>query len=90
VVELKVLRGPLASDRESTKEGLSQGYHYRAELEMPFSTLALYDVTVQPSGDPAPLVQGQDPDHLAVVRVRRFAIYDSPKAWRDAGAPKAA
>ena len=90
VVELKVLRGPLTSDREATTEGLSQGYNYREELEVPFSTLALYDITDSPSEDPTPLLEGQNPDHLAVVRVRRFPIYNSPKAWRDAGAPKAA
>jgi hypothetical protein len=90
VIELKVLRGPLAADRESTTEGLNQGYYYRAELEMPFSTLALYDVADPPSDDTAPLLEGQNQDHLAVVRVRRFPIYNSPKAWRDAEASKAA
>lgn len=90
VVELKVLRGPLASDRDVTTEGLSQGFTYREELEMPFSTLALYDVAESPSDDATPLLSGQHPLHVAAVRVRRFPIFNSPKAWRDAGAPKAA
>jgi hypothetical protein len=57
---------------------------------MPFATLALYDLNDSPSDDPAPLLEEQNADHVAVVRVRRFPIYDSPKAWRDAGAPAAA
>jgi hypothetical protein len=90
VVELKVLRGPLASDRDATTEGLTQGFNYREELQMPFSTLALYDVTESPSDDPMPLLSEQNPVHVATVRVRRFPVFNSPKAWRDAGAPKAA
>lgn len=90
VVELKVLRGPIRRDREVTAEGLSQGYHYRRELELPFSTLALYDVTEHPTDDTAPLVAGQEERYLAEVRVRRFPLYGSPKAWRDAAASCAA
>jgi hypothetical protein len=90
IVELKVLRGPLAEDRSATTEGLSQGYYYRREVEVPFATLALYDVSSAPTNDTAPLLEGQDDDHVSVVRVRRFPIFDSPKAWRDAGGPTAA
>lgn len=90
VVELKVLRGPPGADRDATTEGLSQGFSYREEVGVPFSTLALYDVSETPNGDTGPLLSGQNPAHVAAVRVRRFAIYNSPKAWRDAGAPKAA
>ncbi len=89
VLELKVLRGPPAVDLEVTAEGLSQGYHYRAELELPFSTLALYDVTTAPSAETAPLLAAQNPDHLNMVRVRRFPLFSAPKAWRDAGGPRA-
>ena len=90
VVELKVLRGPISADRTATTEGLSQGYHYRRELELPFATLALYDVSTSPAEDPAPLLEDQHPDHLKEVRVRRFPIYSSPKEWRDAAATKVA
>jgi hypothetical protein len=89
VLELKVLRGPFKSDYGATTEGLSQGYHYRESLQVRFATLALYDVADSPSGDTQPLLQGQETDHVALVRVRRFPIYNSPKAWRDAGGPKA-
>lgn len=90
VVELKVLRGPLSTDRDVTTEGLSQGYHYRRELEIPFATLALYDVTSSPVDDIAPLIANQHPDHLQEVRVRRFPIYNSPQEWRNAASPKLA
>jgi len=90
VVELKVLRGPPTTDRDSTTEGLSQGFYYRNELQLPFATLALYDVNDPPSDDSAPLLSGQDEAHVSAVRVRRFPIFNSPKAWRDGGAPKAA
>lgn len=85
VLELKALRGPLASDVEVTKEGLSQGFHYRREIELPFATLALYDVSTNPTSDATNLLNGQNPEHLAVVKVRRFPMYSSPGAWRAAG-----
>lgn len=90
VLELKVLRGPFSADRTATTEGLSQGYYYRKALAVPFATLALYDVADPPSDDPQPLLSGQDAEHVAEVRVRRFPIYDSPKEWRDAKVKKAA
>lgn len=90
VLELKVLRGPLASDREATREGLNQAFSYRNDIQMPFATLALYDVTSEPSAELAPLTEGQESDHLDIVRVRRFPIYDSPQEWRNAGGPQAA
>lgn len=86
VLELKVLRGPLSDDRGATKEGLSQGYFYRSSIKLSFATLALYDVAEPPSQDPAPLLEGQNADHMAAVRVRRFPIFNSPKEWRDAQA----
>jgi hypothetical protein len=85
VLELKVLRGPKATDKEVTKEGLSQGYFYRRDLGLPFATLALFDVAVPPSNEVTPLLCGQLAEHVAEVRVKRYPIYDSPKAWRDAG-----
>ena len=87
VLELKVLRGPAAKDREVAREGLSQGYFYRFELELPFATLALFDVAVPPSNELHALLDGREAGHLAEVRVRRYPIYGSPKAWRDAGGP---
>lgn len=89
VLELKVLRGPASKDFEATTEGLSQGYAYRQDVELPFATLALYDVADPPSDDLAPLQAGQNVNHLAAVRMRRFALYNSPKAWRDAGGASA-
>lgn len=86
VLELKVLRGPERNDIASTTEGLSQGYHYRKELGLPFATLALFDVSTSPSNDHQPLVASQNADHVTEVRVRRFPIYDSPQAWRIAQA----
>lgn len=85
VLELKVLRGPASQDWSVTTEGLSQGFYYRDDLELRFATLALYDVGSAPSHDVAPLLKDQDPEHVAVVRTRRFPMYKSPKAWRDAG-----
>ena len=85
LLELKVLRGPTSKDRVDTKEGLSQGYHYRKTMELPFATLALFDVADPPSYDPTPLLEGQEKEHIEMVRVRRLPIYKSPKAWRDAG-----
>ena len=90
VVELKVLRGPLSADRAATTEGLSQGYNYRNDISMPFATLALYDVAIPPSADVIPLVEGQNPKHLQAVLVKRYPIYNSPQAWRNAGSPQAA
>jgi hypothetical protein len=90
LLELKVLRGPLSSDRAVTKEGISQGANYQASLNLPFATLALYDVSENPSSETGQVLQDQDEALLAVVRVRRFAIFDSPQAWRTAGAPAAA
>jgi hypothetical protein len=84
VLELKVLRGPEKNDKNDTAEGLSQGYQYRSAFHLPFATLALFDVTKSPSNDPDPLLLGQKQLHLDHVRVRRFALFDSPKAWRDA------
>ena len=82
VIELKVLRGPLAADIGTVTEGLSQAYEYRKDMEVPFATLALYDVNTTPSNDPSDLTVHQDAAHLAIVRVRRFPIYNSPQAWR--------
>jgi hypothetical protein len=90
VLELKVLRGPHVADRSSTTEGLSQGYYYRKELGLPFATLALYDVSITPTEEIATLLAGQDATHIEAVRVRRFPLFGSPKAWRDAGGPVAA
>lgn len=90
VVELKVLRGAEKADWDATKEGLSQGFYYKNDLHLPFATLALYDVKDQPSDDLGPLLKGQEPKHLAEVRVRLFPIYGSPKKWRDAQTVKAA
>jgi hypothetical protein len=84
VLELKVLRGPPASDWAVTTEGLSQGYHYRNAVELPFATLALYDVSDAPSTDTSSLLEGQDATHVAMVLTRRFPIFGSPKEWRDA------
>lgn len=85
VLELKVLRGPQNADWLVTQEGLSQGFYYRDDLNLSFATLALYDVGKLPSHDVAPLLANQDPKHVVVVRARRFPIYPTPKAWRDAG-----
>ena len=84
VLELKVLRGPEAKDKKDTEEGLSQGYYYRNDLNLPFAILALFDVAVPPSNNVAVLLDNQLPEHLESVRVSRYPIYNSPKAWRDA------
>ena len=89
VLELKVLRGPKAKDKEVTKEGLSQGYFYRLELGLPFAILALFDVAVPPSFEVVALLDGQILAHVDEVRVRRYPIYDSPRDWRNAGGPGA-
>ena len=39
VLELKVLRGPESKNKEDTEEGLSQGFYYRDELDMPLQYL---------------------------------------------------
>ena len=88
VLELKVLRGPTTEDKKITREGLSQGYYYRLDLELPFATLALFDVAVPPSRDVKVLLNGQKTEHVTAVRVRRYPIYHSPKAWRDADGPR--
>ena len=84
VIELKVLRGPLSADLNVVIEGLGQAYWYRNELHVPFATLALYDVAHNPSSDVSTLEGGLDSSQQAVVRIRRFAIYNSPQAWRTA------
>jgi len=61
VLELKVLRGPAPEDKEATREGLSQAYFYRRDLELPFATLALFDVAEPPSNEVAPLLDGFPP-----------------------------
>ena len=88
VLELKVLRGPASADWSVTTQGLSQGYYYRGDLELPFVTLAIYDVGKPPSYDVAPLLENQDPEHVAMVRTRRFPMYQTPREWRDAGGMK--
>lgn len=85
VLELKVLRGPPKEDWTVAQEGLSQGFYYRDDLKLPFATLALYDVGQPPSDNVTPLLAGQNSEHVAVVRARRFPIYQSSKEWRDAG-----
>ena len=87
VLELKVLRGPEGKDKKVTKEGLSQGFYYRNDLGLPFAILALYDVAESPSDNVNVLLDSQCQRHLEQVEVRRYPIYDSPKAWRDAGGP---
>jgi hypothetical protein len=90
VLELKVLRGPVNADYKIATEGLAQGYYYRRDLELPFATLALYDVNNPPTHDTGPLIQDQDSDHVAIVRVKRYPIYNSPQAWRNGGGYEAA
>jgi hypothetical protein len=85
VLELKVLRGPQSADWSVTEQGLSQGFYYRDDLDLPFATLALYDVGKPPSHDVGPLLESQEPEHVAVVRTRRFPMYQTPQAWRKAG-----
>ena len=83
VLELKVLRGPETKNKADTKEGLSQGYHYRKELGLPFAILSLFDVAKSPSEDLAVVLSGQPSEHVQAVLVVRFPIFSSPKAWRD-------
>ena len=87
VLELKVLRGPESKNKKDTEEGLSQGYYYRFDLGLPFATLALFDVDVPPLSEKEALLDGQDPKHVTEVQVRYYPIYNSPKAWRNAGGP---
>lgn len=85
VLELKVLRGPEKNDWNITKEGLSQGYHYKNDLQLPFAILALFDVAKSPSNDVDPLLKGQEQAYVDIVPARRYPIHDSPQAWRNAG-----
>ncbi len=85
VLELKVLRGPENADRQVTEEGLAQGFHYRRDLELPFATLALFDVNEAPSNDPTSLLKDQIPEHVDIVRVKRYPLFDSPASWRKGG-----
>ena len=85
VLELKALRGPPSMDWSATEEGLSQGYHYRNDFQLPFATLALYDLTQAPTHDVTALLADQNAEHVSVVRTRRFPIYKTAKQWRDAG-----
>lgn len=84
VLELKVLRGPVSKDKKDTADGLKQGFEYRSAWECPFATLALFDVTQPPSDDLTLVLKGQPKKYLNEVRVRRFALYGSPAAWRNA------
>ena len=84
VVELKVLRGPEAKNKKDTEEGLSQGYFYRDDLGLPFAILAMFDVAKPPSDSLDNLLDGQCREHLDRVHVKRYPIYNTPKAWRDA------
>jgi hypothetical protein len=88
VLELKVLRGGKA-DEDVTLSGLEQGHAYRSELELPFATLALYDVGGALTHDATALLAGAPPHLTAAVRVRRFPLYKSPSEWRKAGSYKA-
>lgn len=87
VLELKVLRGPEPKNKKDTKEGLSQGFHYRNALGMSFAILALFDVAVPPSDNLEVLLDDQLSEHLDKVHVKRYPIYNSSRAWRDAGGP---
>ena len=84
VLELKVLRGPETKNKVDTQEGLSQGYHYHKDLDLPFAILALFDVAESPSADLAFVLSGQSSEQVQAVLVVRYPIYSSPKAWRDA------
>ena len=88
VLELKVLRGSEERNKRDTEEGLAQGYFYRFELWLPFATLALLMSLSPLRDDVKSLLEGQKSEHIAEVRVRRYPIYDTPKAWRDAGGPE--
>lgn len=83
VLELKVLRGPETRNKKITTEGLSQGFYYRQELDLPFAILALYDVSEVPTDSLEEVMFDQPPDHVEIVLVVRYPIYNSPKSWRD-------
>ena len=87
VLELKVLRGPERQDWENTEEGLSQGFFYREELQIPFAILALFDVAIPPSADVSALLEGQNETFIEYVHTIRYPIYNSPKTWRRAASP---
>ena len=84
VLELKVLRGPARQDWVHTEEGLSQGFSYRNDLQVPFAVLALFDVAIPPSADVSALLVGQEPTFVDKVHTSRYPIYNSPRAWREA------
>jgi hypothetical protein len=84
VIELKILRGSL--DGSVTLEGLQQGHGYRADLGLPFATLALYDVGKKKTHQTVELLKGVESKLTDAVRVRRFPLYETPAAWRKAGA----
>ncbi len=83
VLELKVLRGPETKNKADTREGLSQGYHYRQDLDLPFAILALFDVAIPPLDDLTGILSEQLREHLQAVLVVRLPIYNAPRAWRD-------
>ena len=83
VLELKVLRGPETKNKADTREGLSQGYHYRQDLDLPFAILALFDVAIPPSDDLTGVLSEQLREHLQAVLVVRLPIYNAPRAWCD-------
>jgi hypothetical protein len=82
VIELKVLRGPQGKDLQVAIEGLSQAYEYRADMGVPFATLALYDVTADPTDDMTTIEPSLDVTQKGMVRIRRFPIFNSPQKWR--------
>ena len=86
VLELKVLRGPETKNKKVTKEGLSQGFYYRQALGLPFAILALFDVAVPPTENLHEVLSNQFDEHLEMVFVIRYPIYNSPKAWRESQA----
>ena len=90
VLELKAIQGGAAQDKAACFEGLSQGYWYRDELGLPFAFLVLYDINESPSHEVGPLLTGANTIHTAVVRVLRYPLYRSSRAWRDAGGYRAA
>jgi len=82
VIELKVLRGPAGDDLKVVIKGLSQAFEYRDDIKMPFATLALYDVTANPTADMSAIEPSLDANQKNLVRIRRFPIFNSPEAWR--------
>ena len=83
VLELKVLRGPKTKNKKITSEGLSQGYHYRQDLGLPFAILSLFDVSDSPTDSLGEVLTNQPSNYLEMVLVIRYPIYNSPKSWRD-------